>query len=112
MQSFPITARLRLEKEVSKAEVKVAEAEVADYARKLIVKAQDAAIRVVAIRERQALRKRQAELAGQLAEYIQKAVEAGNDLVLDAGQARLEASQLALAIRALEKEEIEATEGD
>ncbi len=109
MQSFPITARLRLEKEVSKAEVKVAEAEVADYARKLIVKAQVAAIRVVAVREQQALRKRQAQLAGQLADYIQKAVEAGNDLVLDAGQARLEASQLALAIRALEKEEIEAT---
>lgn len=107
-QSFPVTARLRLEKEVSQAEVHVAEAEVRDVERLLIARAERAAIEFLALREGISLRQKESALSNQLADFIAGAAAKGEGSALDAGQARLESTQLELDIRQLEAAATEA----
>ena len=58
-QKFPLTARLRLEKAVSAAELAAAEAELRDAARLLTAEVRTAAVRLIALRARHALTERQ-----------------------------------------------------
>ena len=53
-QRFPVTDRLRLEKEISLSGIKAAEAEVREVERGLIAKAREAMVEVLAIRQRRA----------------------------------------------------------
>ncbi len=100
-QAFPLTARLRLEKEVSRAELAIAEAEIGDAERRLVADARRLAIRHLAGRDAVALRRRQGEVAEELASFISKAAGRGEGSALDAGEARLEASRLELDIERL-----------
>lgn len=103
-QRFPLTSRLRLEKELSAREVESAELEVRAQERKLGAQARAAAVRLKALDEQQALRAKQAGLAKELAESVAKFAERGEVSALDAGQARLDGLRMNLESRQIETE--------
>ncbi|MES2997619.1 MAG: TolC family protein [Verrucomicrobiota bacterium] len=92
-QKFPVTNRLRLEKQLSLAEIRAAELEVRREEQKLIAEARAALVEILAIRQRRGLLRKQADLTNQLAANIDTAARKGEGSLLDAGQARLEATQ-------------------
>jgi outer membrane protein, heavy metal efflux system len=96
-QRFPVTARLRLEKEVSRAELVAAEAEVRDQERKLTLTVRSAAVRLLSVDSQRALRERQLENSRQLVEFTRKRMESA-----EAG--KVEVLQLDLDVRQLEAE--------
>lgn len=98
-QTFPVTARLRLEKDVSTAELAVAEAEVGNVERQLIGNARLAVVQYLALQRQKELRTQQLGLARELATYIDGVAKRGEGSPLDAAQARLEARQLEVEIR-------------
>ena len=103
---FPVTARLRLEKAVALADIKAAEAEIAERERELIAEARATVVKCLAARERESLLAEQAKLAGEFAAFLSASAAKGEGSLIDAGQAKLEANALALQIRRLEAEEI------
>ena len=100
-QSFPLTDRLRLEKQVSRAHLAVAENEILDVERRLIAEALHDAIEYIGKRDAIALRHRQEKIATDLADFIDASVKRGEGSALDAGQSRLEATQVELEIHHL-----------
>jgi len=100
-QAFPVTDRLQREKDVSAAEVRVAEAEVDEVARLLIAQARVAVVEVLAARELKVMRKKESDLADELANFIEDIAAKGEGSILDAGQARLSSVQHSLEIRQL-----------
>ncbi|BCU79048.1 TolC family protein [Luteolibacter sp. LG18] len=108
-QSFPVTDRLRFEKEISVQELKAAEAEVRDVERKLVAEGREELVKILAIRRQRELLREQADVSKKLAEFIDKAAEKGEGSRLDAGQAKLEAAKLATEIRQLDAAEVAAT---
>jgi outer membrane protein TolC len=96
MQRFPLTARLRHEKEVSRAELDAAEAEVRDGERKLLAEVRTLAVKIVASRGQRALRARQQENSRELANFLLKRVETGETAAVDATQVDLETQVLEL----------------
>ncbi|MBT8037610.1 MAG: TolC family protein [Verrucomicrobiae bacterium] len=103
-QKFPVTQRLRLEKNVSQTLLKAAKAEVRNKERQLVATSKQLLIKVLAIRKQQQLLKKQEDVAQQLAHYISQAAKKGEGSVLDAGQAQLDAAQLTNQIRHLNAE--------
>jgi cobalt-zinc-cadmium efflux system outer membrane protein len=101
-QAFPVTDRLRLEKEITQAEVAVAEAEVADVERRLIGDGRLATVQYLAVQQQKDLRVRQLRVAKELADYTDGIAKKGEGSPLDAAQARLEANQFEVEIRQLE----------
>ena len=105
MQRFPLTGRLRFERAVSRAELKAAEAEVDDVARKIAGDAKLQAVRILASQEQQALRQRQIENSKQLADFSRSRAAAGEIPLTDASQVELETRQLETEIIQLRVEE-------
>lgn len=101
-QKFPVTNRLVLEKAVSLSSVKAAQAEVRDVERRLVAEARLTMVKILALRTRKELLQEQTKVAKQLADFIGEAAEKGEGSMLDAGQARLEAAQLANQVRQLD----------
>ena len=79
---------------VSRAELKAAEAEVDDVARKIAGDAKLQAVRILASQEQQALRQRQIENSKQLADFSRSRAAAGEIPLTDASQVELETRQL------------------
>ena len=94
VQRFPLTNRLRLEKEVSRSELKAAEAEVRDARRKLIADTQSATLRLLAIEGQRQLRREQLTNSTQLGDFTRRRVESGESSTVDASQVDLETGQL------------------
>ncbi len=92
MQKFPLTARLRLERAMTAAQIAAAEAEVADKQRMLVAEAETMAVKILAMRAEIGIQESQATLAEKLTE-IATARAAANESAIDAGQMRLEARQ-------------------
>lgn len=105
-QRFPLTKRLQLEKEVSLTELKAAEAEVREVERQLTTKARTAMIEVLATRQRRDLLRAQVVISQEFADLTAAIAAKGEGSALDAGQAKLEATGLAIEIRQLDAEEI------
>jgi outer membrane protein, heavy metal efflux system len=103
MQKFPVTARLRLEKAVTAAQIVAAEAEVADKQRMLIAEAETMAVKLLAMRAEVGIQESQATLAEKLTE-VATARAAANESAIDAGQMRLEARQQRNSIRKVQAE--------
>lgn len=101
-QRFPLTARLRLAKNVSKFELVAAEAEVADAERRLAGDVRDAATRMLALNARARLRHDQRTNSLQLVDAAKKAATVGEVAETDSLQYELEAGQIAARIAALE----------
>lgn len=108
VQRFPVTNRLRFEKELSVRELNAAEAEVRDVERKLVAAAREELVKILALRSQRELLREQAALCGKLAGFIEQAVAKGEGSPLDAGQAKLEAAKLAIEIRQLDAAEAAA----
>lgn len=108
-QRFPITARLRLEKDISLTELKSSEAEVRDVERQLIGQAREAVVKVLATCQRRALLREQSKVSGEFAEFLSIIAAKGEGSALDAGQAKLEATSLAMEMRLLDAAEIALT---
>ena len=69
-QQFPLTARLRLEKAVSRAQLAAAEAEVRDSERRLAADVKTAAVKLLALGGQRDLRERQITNSRELADFM------------------------------------------
>lgn len=105
-QRFPITDRLRLEKDVSLTELKASEAEVREVERILTGKAREAVVKLLASRQRRDLLREQSAVSKEFADFLSEAARKGEASPLDAGQAKLEATSLATEIRRLGASEV------
>lgn len=94
LQRFPLTARLRLEKAVSRAELAAAEAEVKDAERKLASEVRTAAVKLLALRGQRDLRAKQLAHSRELSDFLSKRVAAGEASAIDASQVELESRQI------------------
>ena len=101
-QRFPITDRLRLEKDVSLTELKSSEAEVREVERQLTGQAREAVVKILATRQRRELLREQSAVSKEFANFLSEAAGKGEGSVLDAGQAKLEATSLSMEIRQLD----------
>lgn len=107
-QKFPLTQRLKIEKEISATEIQAAEAEVKNVERLLISDARQEFVKILAIRERKDLLKQQQQLATELAGFISEKSKQGEISPLDAAQAKLASLQLTTQERLLNTEETAA----
>ena len=105
-QSFPLTKRLSLEKQLTAQLVTAAELEVLDVERQLITEAQAEAIQVAALNQQHKLREKQIELARELSDFAQSRSEKGEISPLDAMQTRVDVERLQLDVRRLRTEVI------
>lgn len=95
MQKFPRTARLALEKSVSRAELAAAIAEVSDSERRLAGEVREAAIRILALENERRLLQQHIDNTKALASFLAERAKGGEASSIDAGLADLEARQLA-----------------
>lgn len=93
-QRFPLTARLRLEKAVSSAQLAAAQAEFQEARRQTALRAQTAAVRLRALAERREISARQIANSRELAQFLQSRVAAGEVPGTDLTQVELETRQL------------------
>jgi cobalt-zinc-cadmium efflux system outer membrane protein len=100
-QSFPITSRLRLEKNISRLKVNEARAEVMMVAQSIIESALQTATQWFGNQERQFIIADQIRLAEELGTFLSSQSARGEISSLDAEQANLEAGELALGLRPL-----------
>jgi cobalt-zinc-cadmium efflux system outer membrane protein len=107
-QKFPLTNRLRIEKEISATEIQTAEAEVKNVERLLISEARQEFVKILAIRDRKSLLKQQQQLATELAGFISEKSNQGEISPLDGAQAKLASLQLTTQERLLNTEETAA----
>lgn len=107
-QKFPLTQRLRIEKEISTTQIQAAEAEVKNVERLLIAEARMEFVKILAIRDRKTLLKQQQDLATQLTEFISEKSKQGEISPLDAAQAKLASLKLTSQERQLSNEETAA----
>ena len=94
MQRFPLTARLRHEKAVSRAELTAAEAEVRDAERKLAAEVRIAAVKLLALGGQRDLRAKQLGNSRELSGFLLKRLEAGEASLVDVSQVELESRQI------------------
>lgn len=106
-QRFPLTARLRLEKEVSRAALAVARAEVRDAERRLAAEALTGAIGLLAMDSQRNLKERQLTNSRELAAVAGKSATLGEGSGVEAAQFDLEAQELAVQRTQLETERAE-----
>lgn len=105
-QTFPLTKRLKLEKQLSAQMVRAAELEVRDAERRLIAEAQAQVVRLIAVDQQRGLRTRQAEVARELADFAKERSAKGELSPLDAAQALVDAQRALLAGKTLETERV------
>ncbi len=101
-QRFPVTGRLRLEREVSGAELHSSEAEVREVEQRLIASARELVVGLLANRQRRELLAQQSTLAAEFAGFLSETAAKGEGSAVDAGEAKLEAAGLALEMRQLD----------
>lgn len=104
-QRFPVTDRLRLEKDISLTELKAAEVEVREVERRIVGEAREAVVKILAARQRRELLLEQTAISKEFAEFLSGIVAKGEGSALDAGQAKLEATSLSMEIRQIEASE-------
>lgn len=105
-QAFPLTKRLKLEKRLSSQMVRAAELEVRDAERRLIAEAQAFVVRLIAIDQQRDLRRRQAGVVRELADFAKERSAKGELSPLDAAQALVDAQRALLAGKTLETERV------
>lgn len=106
MQRFPVTARLQLEKRITKEQLLAAEAEVRDARRRVGAESRAGAIKYVALNAQKTLRQQQLANSREQTEFLQKRVGTGEASVVDVSQVELEAEQLRVEIVQLETQQV------
>ena len=109
LQRFPLTGRLRLERELSDWDVRIAGLEVGEKEWQLAVATRKAFYEFVAAREAVAVSVRQADLAAAFTKSLAEGVDAGFRSKLDLQQAKLSESTLHAKVEALRVLEVEAS---
>ena len=104
MQKFPRTARLALEKAVSRAQLAAAAAEVRDAERVLAGEVRTAAVGLLALEKERGLRGQQILNSEELASFMTKRVQTGEAAAVDAAQVELESKQISTQILMLNVE--------
>jgi outer membrane protein TolC len=105
MQKFPVTARLRIEKAVSRAELAAAEAEVRNAERKLAGDVQIAAVKLLTLDRVRQVRGQQIVNSDELSGFMSRRVSTGEASIVDVGQVELESKQLATQLLQLDVEQ-------
>ena len=98
-QKFPLTDRLRLEKEVGASDVRTAQAEIAELERELVARARQAVIEYLSLNRQRNLRKEQIKLVEELGSSLRKIAAKGEISALDVGLVKLETLQLTTELR-------------
>ncbi len=106
-QKFPLTSRLRRERAVSRAHVTVAEAEVREAERKLLLEVRSLGVRLAALDAHGELRRRQIVNSRELVEVARKSAARGEGPALEAAQFELEAERLAAHQLTLDAERLQ-----
>ncbi len=104
-QRFPVTDRLRLEKDVTLSELKASEAEVREVERQLVGQARVLVVKLLSTRQRRELLREQTAVSKEFSDFLSNIVAKGEGSALDAGQAKLETTSLAMEIRQLDASE-------
>ncbi len=102
LQKFPVTARLQLERSVSRAQLAAAEAEVRDVERRFFAETAGECVKVAALQEQLALRAQQLSNTREQERFIKKRSEQGEAPATDIRQLELEARQLEVEILQLQ----------
>jgi cobalt-zinc-cadmium efflux system outer membrane protein len=97
-QAFPVTARLRLEKQLSATSILAAEAEVRDAERRWVAQARRIVVDILANQAQRELLRQQASLAAELADHLKTVALKGEGSSLDAGQAQLTCKRFELQL--------------
>lgn len=105
-QRFPVTARLRLEKTLSRQLVAAAELEVLEQERLIIAEAQALFVRLLSIEEQRVLRDQQVQLSQKLSSFATDRASKGELSPLDAAQAQVDSQRLILESRKLQAEKV------
>ncbi len=108
-QRFPLTSRLRLERNMTATEKVQAENEVMEIERLLIAEARQSIIRILYIQQKRRLLEKQTEILRELASFLKEASSRGEISLLEARQAQVEADLFSMEIRQLHTAEITAT---
>jgi len=103
-QKFPVTGRLRLEKQVGATQVEAARKEVDLVENRLVGEARSLLVELLALRGRQKLLAEQAGLLDQLAGFTAEAAERAEASPIDVGQAKLEKARIDAECLRLEAE--------
>jgi outer membrane protein, heavy metal efflux system len=103
-QRFPVTGRLRLEKELSATSLRAAEAEIRDVERRLVADARSIALKVLVHQQRRELIRHQAGIARGFADFLTESSARGESSPLDVADAKLEAASLDVRIRRIDAE--------
>ncbi|MBT5709070.1 MAG: TolC family protein, partial [Verrucomicrobia bacterium] len=103
-QAFPLAGRLKWEKAVNESLVEAVAVEVDDAERRLISEAKTLAVQVLTLDAQKNLRSRQLSLSKELSAFVGDLVERGEGSRLDAGQAKLDETQLELEVHHLDHE--------
>ncbi len=109
LQRFPLTGRLRFERELSGLDVRIAGLEVGEKEWQLAVATRKAFYEFVAAREAVAVSGRQADLAAAFTKSLAEGVETGFRSKLDLQEAKLSESSLHAKVEALRGFEMEAS---
>ena len=102
MQKFPLTARLRLEKAVSQAQLAAALAEVRDAERRLATETRTAAVKLLALSGRRGLVEQQISNTRAQKDFLSKRLAAGEASAVDLVQLELEGEELGVELLQLE----------
>ena len=105
-QSFPLTARLRMERNLSNLEVEMARLEIQDRERRIMVAARTSLYELAAARQAIALARRQTVVAAAFAKSIDEGNNQGFGSKLDGQHAALAADTLRTTEEALRSQEI------
>lgn len=101
-QRFPLTARLRMEKAVSQAQLAAAEAEVRDAERRLIAEVRTAAVKLLALRAQREIRRQQLANSRDQTEFVLRRVAAGEASSAEVALLDLEGRQLTVEMLQLD----------
>ncbi|NNE91242.1 MAG: TolC family protein [Verrucomicrobiales bacterium] len=104
-QAFPLTSRLKDEREVRRSQVLLAEAEIAENRRRLAYEVDEAMTKLLATRQKLALTGELVELNEEIVAFLKAGAEVAEISPLDVTQARLAGQSLLQKVTALENEE-------
>ena len=94
MQRFPVTSRLRLEKQISRAQLAQAELEIANEERKLAANVRAMVVKILGLEGERWFLQKQIETSRELVEFFRSRVATGEVSTLDTLQLELEQKQL------------------
>jgi outer membrane protein, heavy metal efflux system len=111
VQKIPLTQRLRLEKNVSQAELAVARLEVREAERLLELQVRTLAVKLLDLQARRGLQRRRAEHSRELAAAANRAAATGEGSALAAAEFELETGEVEAKLLQIDAEEVSLSGG-